>query len=805
MRVWLVTTVASVCLMPGIALSQGAPAGSAVQEPASAEESTANGTGLEEIIVTAQRRVESSQRAAVAINVVDGAALLKAGVTQADRLNEQVPALSIQPTSTGNLIFIRGVGNFTLTQNSDPASAFNYDGVYVGRPTGTVGVFYDLERVEVLKGPQGTLYGRNATGGAINVIPVQPKPGDFSGHGSLSYGNYDALIAEAAVNIPMGDDGALRISGMRSKRDGYNRDGTSDEDIAALRVQLKARLTPNLTVRLAADHADLGGVGTSVGYDGHYVYNPLAGRYAFAPASVPASDGVLTPLAQAYRVTVNAGPAGRKLDPLAIAPYQNNRFYGANGLIEWTTPVGTLSVIPAWRYNKLDYLATSGAFGALQRETDEQYSLEARFAGNRVGSIDYTIGALYYHEDISADVALSTSASAAFSNARYVTESIAPFGRLTLHLNDRVRLVGGIRYTEDRKRFAGTSISGAIVCQLRVAGVPTCPNAPLFPVVETPAQFPFPFPPAGSPPVPLRVGGVPTGALLIRGDRNDNQHLTNRRVTYRGAVEFDLAPQSMLYASVETGYRSGGFSAATGFETYDPEFITAYTVGSKNRFFDNRVQLNIEGFWWEYKDQQVSSVRPDLAGRITNITQNIGQSRIRGIEVEARVLATPTTLISGDVQYLDSRNKSFTYVNQNSGVPPLTGCIATLDTAANRYNVDCAGKPGFNSPKWTLNIAAQQTIHVGGFDLVASADTQYRSSRYLGFLYLPEQRASGVWRSNAQLSFGPANGNWSIAAFVRNIENNRTPVFSSTQPIANILVSTRAAPRTYGARAAVKF
>lgn len=805
MREWLVTTVASACLMPGIALAQNAPGKAIMRDPASAEESPNNGAGLEEIIVTAQRRVESSQRAAVAINVVDGAALLKAGVTQADRLNEQVPALSIQPTSTGNLIFIRGVGNFTLTQNSDPASAFNYDGVYVGRPTGTVGVFYDLERVEVLKGPQGTLYGRNATGGAINVIPMQPKPGEFSGHGSLSYGNYDALIAEAAVNVPMGDDGALRISGMRSKRDGYNRDGTSDEDIAGLRVQLKARLTPDLTVRLAADHADLGGVGTSVGYDGSYVYNPPSGRYVFRPASVPAADGVLTPLAQAYRVTIAAGPAGRKLDPLAIAPYQNNHFYGANGLIEWATSIGTLSVIPAWRYNKLDYLATSAAFGALQRETDEQYSLEARFSGNRVGSIDYTIGALYYHEEILANIALSTSASAVFSKARYVTESIAPFGRLTLHFDDRVRLVGGIRYTEDRKRFAGTTISGAIVCQLRVGGVPTCPNAPLFPLVEAPAQLPFPFPAAGSPPAPLRAGGVPTGALLVRGDRNDNQRLTNRRVTYRGAIEFDLGPQSMLYASIETGYRSGGFSAATGFETYDPEFITAYTVGSKNRFLDNRVQLNIEGFWWEYEDQQVSSVRPDLSGRITNITQNIGQSRIRGIEIEARLLATPTTLISGDVQYLKSRNKSFTYVNQNTGVPPLTGCASTLDTVANLYNVDCAGKPGFNSPKWTFNIAAQQTIHIGDFDLVASADTQYRGSRYLGFLYLPEQRASGVWRSNAQLSFGPANGDWSIAAFVRNIENNRIPVYSATQPIANILVSTRAAPRTYGARAAFKF
>jgi iron complex outermembrane receptor protein len=159
---------ASLALMSaaGIALAQNGPpfAGETVQ--------------LEEVIVTAQRREESLQRAAIAVAVVQGSDLLAAGISGPGQLGRLVPAVTIEPASTGNIMFLRGVGNFTVVPTSDPAIAFNYDGVYVGRPTSTTGSFFDLQRIEVLKGPQGTLYGRNATGGALNVVPARPKYGE---------------------------------------------------------------------------------------------------------------------------------------------------------------------------------------------------------------------------------------------------------------------------------------------------------------------------------------------------------------------------------------------------------------------------------------------------------------------------------------------------------------------------------------------------------------------------------------------------------------------------------------------------
>ena len=198
-------------------------------------------------------------------------------------------------------------------------------------------------------------------------------------------------------------------------------------------------------------------------------------------------------------------------------------------------------------------------------------------------------------------------------------------------------------------------------------------------------------------------------------------------------------------------------------------------------------------------------MRLDLSGRTANITQNIGSSRIRGVETEARFLVTPTTLISTDIQYLDAHNKSYTYVAQNSGTPPLTGCSSTLNTSINSYLVNCSALPSHNSPRWTVNVAAQQTLPLDHYKIVLGVDTQYKTSRYLGFAYTAQQLLPSVWQTNAQVSFGPVGDRWSISGFVRNLEDNRTPTYSSITPIANTLAVGTTAPRTFGGRVSFRF
>lgn len=751
---------------------------------------------LEDIIVTAQRRDENLQRAAVAIDVVTGDNLRDSGITQPDRLGDLSPALAVQGTSAGSIIFVRGVGNFTLTPNSDPATAFNYDGVYLGRPTSTGGTFYDLQRVEILKGPQGTLYGRNATAGAINVIPVRPKLGEFSGYGSLSYGNYDAVQAEGAVNLPIGENGAMRISGNLVRHEGYLRDGTNDEKSEGLRVQMMTELTPELTVRLAGDYSHGGGVGNSVSYDSSNPFDFISGRFVPVPSGLPISEGIGTPAANSFRQTLPVAPAGRTLGPLGFTPFQNNNFYGTNAEISYHTGFGTFTVVPAWRYADLNYLSTGAGFGYRVVEADEQFSLEARFAGDRIGPFDYILGAFYYDESIKTRSSLNFSASDSFGVANISTKSFAPFGRVTLHLNEALRIVGGIRYTTDRKSFSSDSIAGTIVCLAA-----SCPTAPLFPQVDNLSDIGFPFPTEGGAPVALGS----SGAIAIRTDTHYASRLTSHRATYRGAIEFDVAPNSLLYGSLETGFRSGGFSGAVGYETYDPEYITAYTIGLKNRFFGNRLQLNIEAFRWNYRNQQISSVTLDGAGQAGLIIQNIGTSRIQGFEVSASAAITRHLILSGDVQYLDTEQRSFTYQQVNFGVPPLTGCPSVLAPGGALYNVNCAGFPSFNSPRRTMNLAAEQTIPLGDYQFILTANTQYRSKRYVGFAYLDAQLAPSFWRSDAQISFGPQDDRWSLAAFVRNIENNRSIAYSYTHPLANFVVNGSSAPRTYGLRANLRF
>ena len=762
-------------------------------------------SGLGEIIVTAQRRQESSQRAAIPLNVLQGATLLASGITQADRLNNLAPALSIEPTSTGNLIFIRGVGNFTVVPNSDPAVAFNYDGVYVGRPTSTTGVFYDLDRVEILKGPQGILYGRNATGGAINVLPAQPRIGETSGYVSGTYGNYNTVNAEGAINLPVGATGAVRFSASTSNHDGYLSDGTSDEKTYAFRAQAKAELTPDLTVRVAADFAHNGGLGSGIDYQGIY-----AGSVAnFIPAPFPLGTGVNARSSQGFRQAVIFGPLGNHLPLLSPLPYQNNTFYGVNAEIDYKISAGTFTIIPAWRDSRLSYLSDAGAFLFRDREDDNQYSFEARFAGTRIGLIDYTIGGYFYDEEIQENTSLSVSNVGNYITPAFGTKSYAGFGRLTLNLlGDKLRLVGGTRYTQDDKTFKTTQIGAIIACVVTnpVTHAPSCPSAPTVPLFTDPTmQLGYAFPPPGVPAVPIFAGGVPTGALSIRSNSAFDTALHSHKLTYRGAVELDVAPRSLVYASVETGYRSGGFSAATGFLTYDPETITAYTIGSKNRFFDNRLQINAEGFVWDYKNQQVNHVGLDLNGQTANYTQNIGSSKIKGVEVDGKLLITPTTLVSADVQYLDAKQRNFHYL-QGPGAPPTTGCAVTFTPGQPApYLIDCSGLPSYNTPKWTLNFSGQQTVKLSDFQVVLTADTQHRSSRYIGFAYLPQQLIGSTWATNAQVQFGPTSERWSIAAYIRNIEGDRIPIYSSLHPTANFLIAGTTAPRTFGVRLSAKY
>ncbi len=756
---------------------------------------TAGPATLSEVIVTAQRRAENLQKAAVAVDVVGGRDLLKNNITTPSDLGFLVPALT--PTPGG--FFLRGVGNFTIDAYADPAIAFNYDGVYIGRISDTEGYFYDLQRIEVLKGPQGTLYGRNATGGAINVIPEVPKLGSYSGYLNVGGGNYGFYDAEGAINLPVGDKTAIRISANTVGHDGYLSDGTSDERTRAGRIQILHQFTPDLTVRVAADYEEISGAGLGATYAGRYQYNGTG--FTYIPSNQSRADGLYAPSEQAFHNSAAAGPAGRNLESIPDYPFQNEHFYGIESEINYNTPIGRLIVEPEYRRGTPDNRSTVLPFTADDTEVDEQYSVETRFLGNRFWILDYTLGGLYYHEDNIGHYDINQQDIFIDQGYNQTTRSWAVFGRATAHLTDKLRLVGGVRYTDDTRTMNEVSTTLQIIC-LTAPAAP-CPGVPLFSYAPSLVQPTVPIPPFGVPALPIPGSGIP-GAIDVRRDVDADIALDNHRTNYRAAIEYDITPRSLAYGSVETGFRSGGFNQAVGYLTYKPEYISAYTIGLKNRFFENRLQLNIEGFVWDYRDQQLNHLGIDASGTQSLFTQNVGRSVEQGAEVETRYLLTRDTVVSSDIQYLDAHYGSFTFSQPTTAGPILTGCPVTI-VSATAAAINCSGKSVYNSPKITLNFGIEQTFHLNQFNLVASADTQYRTSRYVGFEYLAQELAPPVWQTNSELTLTPLQGPWSLQLFVHNIENVRYTENSNLGSIGNLLASVTSPPRTFGGRVSLKF
>lgn len=762
---------------------------------------------LEEIVVTAQRREQSVQDAAVAIDVMTGREMTESGIGDLAQLSTRVPALVSNGTST----FIRGVGTFSILSYTDPAVAFNYDEVYIGRPWATQGLMFDLSRVEVLKGPQGTLYGRNATGGAVNVLPVYPDPlsGTYTGRASIALGDRNNHNMEAGVSIPVGEAGAFRLSALSLNRGATLNDDTGSRKIRSGRLQYAHAFTDDLVLRLAADALSFKSEGQGSTYLSAASYNRVSGDYDVRLTGFAPDEGVFSARSQAFRTTVAAGPAGRNLEPVTTRPKNDDTFYGVSANLTWTPDWGSVTFIPAYRHSMRDQIVTS-IFPIGGQETTSQFSAEARLTMDDLSLFDVTLGAYFFREAVESDVVLNQSYAYAHQFFTSLTRSYAVFGQGTANFTDRFRGVIGLRYSTDSKSIDGATDGLAMVCITAVIGLPFCPRAQLFDYVPRPEDQPFNIPNRGGPPA-LQLT---QGTLIIREFVETNEALQQGKVTYRGALEYDVTDEALLYGSVETGYRSGGFSIAAGYETYDPETIVAYTVGLKSRLLGGAAQLNIEAFHWVYTDQQIGQGGPDDNGNVAFLIQNVGESRMRGVELDLKALVSPTTKIGASLQYLDSTYTSFKYFQNTIDVIPViptdnappsrTGCPAQQAADGSGQTIDCSGYPAYNSPKWTLNLFVAQDFEIGAGFLTLAVDTQYRSQYYVGSGYFAEQLQEAIWRTNASVSFShPRVEGLSATVYVRNIENNQAALLVDN--IGDISTAIYSDPRTYGARLAYEF
>ena len=754
--------------------------------PASAQETPAADAvaadtpdaGLAEITVTAQRREENLQRAAVAISVIGASDIRDAGITSPAQLTSLVPSLQV---ASGNgsyaNFYVRGVGNFNGNALTDSAVAFHYDGVYIARPSSTTGFYYDLERVEVLKGPQGTLYGRNATGGAINVIPV--KPGyDFGGYASVDIGNYNQIRVEGALNAPLSDKAAVRLSGIVARHGAYMKDGTDNQRDAGLRGQLRFDPADDLSITIGADYFRQRGTGAG----GTLVVTGVDNRY-----------GNFSPEASAVFTSVPHVLGGRTFDPLPAIQYQKNEYFGINSTISWKPDFGSFTIIPAFRRSDIEYASANVGFFIFQKERFDQTSIEARYASPETEPLRLLVGGYYFHErgKDPYNIINNQFGSANQLNQRYGTDASALFGRLTYDITPTFRATGGIRYTHEKKKYSGETLALVRTC---LAGFLQCPNAVAFP--NEPTVPPFAALPDGTVIPQFFPDGIGQFGTFIAQDKE----ATFNRVTWRAGLDWDVTPRNLLYAAYETGFKSGGFYATRDAGIYRPETIQAWTLGSKNRFLDNRIQLNLEAFYWKYRDQQVSHLGLDSAGTLVFPTENVGRSTVKGVEAEAQFLATPDTLLKADVQYLDSVYNSFVYLSPVAGGAPFTGCAVT--PGATNFTIDCSGFRPPQSPKWSLNLAGEQTFHLQNGSKIQFDLRAHHQSRTLTSLeFLPDEYQKAYWTVDAQIALHGKAG-WQLALYMNNIFDVtvKGQTFLTTYAAVPLASAILRPPRTFGAR-----
>jgi iron complex outermembrane recepter protein len=737
------------------------------------------GPGAPDIVVTAERRSVSIQSVPIAISAFDGDKLRAAGVSDASSLNKLVSGLDVRanPGPGGLAIFIRGVGATPKNGLADQANAFSVDGISFSRPVGPDSTLFDIARVEVLKGPQGTLYGRNATSGAVNVITQLPKLDTVAGFGRMTLGNYGAYQVEGALNLPLGQDWAIRASGNVVAHDGYFHDGYSDQDNRAGRLHLYYEPSPRVSLLITLSGAQERGKGTGAIPLGPNPAAGLTGRFIGNPW-----DGPSSPAVDAY---VRA--QGALVNPTATAPADNGRVHNDIWALAATLNVdlggAKWTALAGYRDIASDNIGYETFASLYTRFHTREVTAETRLASNGAGPVTWIVGGFYGHESMANQAwgenitgqapahppfPPSTDPDYVYLNLPGIrNDSWALFGQSTIRLAQGLRVTGGLRYTQDHKRLgAGT-----------------------FGFVDNPYQT-TPFPD-----LVLAPGIVISGAFVPV----DNAR-TFRAVTFSTGVEVDLARDSLLYANVRKGYHAGGLIAADSVgpypTSYQPETLMAYALGVKNRLFDRRLTLNLEAYYWDYRNLQVETIGlvncractanaqiPVNGATYGQLYDNAGKAHTYGLDADLAWSITRTDRFG--LNLLAARGKYDRYTIAS----PFGAVVADGHAMAGLPHLTFTAEYGHDVP-----------LANGGM-LTLTARTHYTAQREFGALPYPGSTQPAYTSSDLELAYQSHDKGFRAMAFVRNLENG-TNVVSAVSNIADPVTGggwgVLAPPRTYG-------
>ena len=670
---------------------------------------------LTEITVTAEKVQSTEQRTPISMTVITSEVLARNNVGTLADLAQIAPSVEFSQNDGSEIITIRGVSSRDTTEIGDPDVSVNIDGLYYQRAIGLGDSIFDLERVEVLRGPQGTLYGRNAVGGAINFITAKPK-NEFEASTSVVYGNYNTVQTEGMVNMPVSDSVQIRASFFTRSHSGYAdnapaQDG-DDADSKAARVHVAIQPFENLNILLTGQFVHLGGVGTSINGT-PLVFEPDGSVDHNFPAALPAG-----------RTFPHNLPSGY-LDSLATS-FQVH--------VDYSLPWADLIYSGGYRHlnyhNLFNLDGVANVYDAFQQnEHPITLNHEFRIASKRDSWLQWQAGVFYFDE--------SNQLLTFFQNVKpnppdnlftfnypnIDAKSKAGFAQGSIPIVDNLRLEVGARYSKDDKE---------------------------------------------------RTGYLNYGT----GIADETASSSSSKTTYHAALNWQATPSNLVYLKFDTGYKAGGFTDAA---PYAPETLSSVEFGAKNRWLDNKLQVNAAAFYYNYKDQQISQ----FVGNQT-IIRNAGKSRIDGFEIDAAALLTKDDKIDAYIGYLDAKFTEF-------------------DVAGSTGNISLAGNAPPQAPKVTMNVGYQHTLRFSPGSLTGRVQSHYESTSYNTFFNYPDDRQGGYSRTDAFITWSPAAAKWEVQAYGRNLENKRIIVSGSEQPLFGTYVYQFGDPRTYGVRFSTKW
>lgn len=716
---------------------------------------------IEQVVVTAQRRSESLQNVPISAQVLSGDALMKANVSDLEDVSRTVPGVHISHAGATSDLYIRGIGSGN-SQSFDQSVGTFIDDIYHGRARSSTDQLFDLDRIEILKGPQSTFFGNNAIAGAFNIVTHRPTD-SFGVSARALYGMFGQFAVESSLNLPIADQFSVRFAGLINGGTGWimnnnTHDKEPREYDTAGRITLAYRPVEDFDATMKFEASRDRQIGD------------LYLQVVNCPPSAPFKAGLFCSTAITQHVpTYSIGDIGdENSEPAGGGTFLSN----VETVLSMNYHVAdqTLSSVSGYyRYNYRQNLDISGSPLALATiaapEQYYQFSQEFRIASPTQQTFEYLAGVYFqtghlnfqqevnypfFDGPISASPALSAlvpylpiTQGFFYSQPEHLYSA---FGSLTLNMGD-FKFTAGLREEQDEKTFSrtleygtGTEVFGGLV------------------------------------PLPASVASLPAAILktlpgTLAGDRKDTAWMPSAKIQYQ------ISPTAMSYASYSRGFKAGGFNGSdtTGNISnmpFSPEHVNAYEVGIKTRWLDDTVLLNLDYFRSDYTALQVVVEQGYSTGNGVAVVRNAAASRSQGLEFEGQWVLSKAFRLSSNVTYLHSR-----YLDYKNAAP------TALDLSQGIQQQDLSGAPTEYAPNWSGSVTGTFSQPLpGGYVFYADLTPFFTSGYYLLASEDFEGRQPGYVRLDARLSIESSNHHFGLDLIGKNLTNRQILGFSSVEP-----------------------